>query len=151
MTPDRRPASIVINTGLCIPSGELRFRFSRSGGPGGQNVNKVNTRVTLQFDVNASPSLSADQRRRILARLSTRITRHGVLQITSMRHRTQAGNRGATLERFSELVGEALRPRARRVPTKIPAGTRRRRLEDKRFRGLSKNLRRRVDGRTHET
>src|SRR5664280_3566590 len=88
-----------------------------SGGPGGQNVNKVATKVTLTFDVAASPSLTDAQRDRIRARLATRISKDGVLQVVSQRHRTQGANRAAALERFVELLRDALAEEAPRVPT----------------------------------
>jgi len=82
-----------IADGLEIPDDELSFVTSRSGGPGGQNVNKLETRVTVRFDLAQSPSLSDEQRARIAERLATRVTRGGFLQVTSQRHRTQAANR----------------------------------------------------------
>jgi ribosome-associated protein len=127
-----------INSGLSIPDGELSFTFSRSGGPGGQNVNKLNTRVTLLFDVAGSPSLSKAQKERILERLSTRISRGGVMRVVSQKHRTQKMNRDAAVERFAELLRGALAQRRRRRKTGVPAASRRRRLEDKRRRSRLK-------------
>src|SRR6476659_9675040 len=105
---------IPITPDLAIPDEELSFVTSRSGGPGGQNVNKLETRVTVRFDVAGSPSLTEEQRAKILERLATRITRAGVLQVTSQKHRTQADNREAALERFAELLREALHEEAPR-------------------------------------
>src|SRR3954453_10707281 len=99
---------IPIDDNLAIPEEELSFATSRSGGPGGQNVNKLETRVTLRFDLAASPSLSEEQKSRLRERLSTRITRSGVLHVTAQKHRTQGANRDAALERFAELLREAL-------------------------------------------
>jgi ribosome-associated protein len=129
---------IEIAPDLCLPEDELSFTASRSSGPGGQNVNKLETRITLRFDVAGSPSLSAAQRRLLQDRLATRITRAGTLQVTAQRHRTQAANREAALNRFVELVREALRPELPRVPTRVPAAVRRRRLADKLARGRRK-------------
>jgi ribosome-associated protein len=126
---------------LEIPEGELGFATSRSGGPGGQNVNKVESRVTLRFDVAGSPSLTPEQRERIFARLATRITKDGILHVTSQRHRTQAANREAATERFAELVAWALREEAPRSPTRPTRAARRRRLDEKRRRGLTKRAR----------
>ena len=97
---------IDIQTGLSIPEGELTFTFSRSGGPGGQNVNKVNTRATLFFDVRNSPSLSEEQKALILERLKGRIDREGVMRVISQRHRTQGDNReeaGRTVRRTAAV------------------------------------------------
>ncbi len=124
-----------------IPEDELAFTTSRSGGPGGQNVNKLNTRVTLLFDLAGSPSLTAGQKRRISARLATRINRNGVLRVVSQRHRSQSANRGAAVERFVELLQSALARRKRRIRTKPTAASKRRRLEGKKLRSRIKKER----------
>ncbi len=131
-----------------VPEDELSFSYSRSSGPGGQNVNKVNTRTTLWFDVEGTPSLSNRQKDRIRAKLGTRITKQGYLRVVSLRHRTQAANRRATIRRFYELIAWALHEPKIRRPTILPVRVRRRRLEDKRKRGQQKRLRTRptVDG-----
>lgn len=126
---------------LEIPEEELTFLTSRSGGPGGQNVNKLETKVTLRFDLAGSPRLTEEQRQRIRERLATRVTRDGVLQVSSQRHRTQAANREAAVARFAELVAEALQEEAPRKPTKVPRAVKRRRLEDKRRRSERKRQR----------
>ncbi len=124
-----------------IDPAELTFTFARSGGPGGQNVNKVNTRVTLLFDVTASPSLNAEQKDRVQRMLGTRINREGVLRIVAAKHRTQAANRAAAIERFQELLTETLAPRIPRVATRVPRSVKRKRREDKAHRGRIKDLR----------
>ncbi len=124
-----------------IDEEELRFRYSRSSGPGGQNVNRVETRVTLLFDVEGSPSLSAAHKRTLRRKLATRITKDGILQVVAQRHRTREANRRAAVERFQELVAEALRPRRRRRPTSVPAAAKRRRLESKKRRAELKRRR----------
>lgn len=131
-----------INRRLEIPDGELSFTFSRSSGPGGQNVNKVNTRVTLLFDVAGSPSLSEGQRSRIMSRLTSRINREGILRISSQRHRSQSANREAAVSKFADLLGEALRPARKRKKTKVPVRAKKKRLEEKRKRSRLKRTRR---------
>lgn len=132
---------IEIGDGLAIPDEEVSFVTSRSGGPGGQNVNKLETRVTLRFDLEASPSLTDEQKARLRERLATRITRSGVFHVTSQKHRTQAENREASVERFAELLRDGLREEAPRRKTKIPKAAKRRRIEAKRQRGQRKKER----------
>lgn len=132
--------------GVSIDPGELWFTYSRSSGPGGQNVNKVSTRVTLRFDLSQCASLSDAQKRRVREHLPTRITRDGVLMVAASRHRTQAANRRAATGRFVELLAEALTPRKTRRKTKVPKAVRRRRLDEKRRRSQAKSLRARVSG-----
>ncbi len=134
---------IAITPELAIPDGELTFTASRSGGPGGQNVNKVSTKVTLAFDVAGSPSLSLDQREHILERLATRISRDGVLQVVSQRHRSQAANREAVVRRFVELLRLALAEESPRVPTRPTRVAKERRVTSKKLRARIKRSRRR--------
>jgi len=131
--------------GTQISEGELLFKASRSGGPGGQNVNKLNTRMTLLFDVAGSPSLSDEQRRRVRSVLATRIDKQGVLRVVSQRFRTQQANRQAAMDRFVQLLADALSPQPVRKETKAPAGARQRRLEDKKHRSRIKQHRSRRD------
>jgi ribosome-associated protein len=127
--------------GIHIDEGSLGFQASRSSGPGGQNVNKVNTRITVIFDVKACPSLSDEQKSRILARLRSRATAQGIIHVTSQSHRSQAANRNAAVERLFELLRVALTPRPRRKPTTVPYRAKQRRLEKKAKRGSLKKLR----------
>lgn len=132
---------IPIDGGLAIPDEEVSFATSRSGGPGGQNVNKLETRVTVRFDVAGSPSLTDEQRQRLLERLATRITRSGVLHVTSQKHRTQAENREAAVARLAELMAEALREETPRKATRVPKAAKRRRVENKKRHGQRKRER----------
>ncbi|MDX2438779.1 MAG: alternative ribosome rescue aminoacyl-tRNA hydrolase ArfB [Acidobacteriota bacterium] len=134
-----------INDQLTIDDGELSFEFARSSGPGGQNVNKVETKVRLLFDVAGSPTLTEDQRAKIEERLATRISKDGVLRVSSQRHRSREANRKATIERFVELVADALAEEKPRVPTKVSRAAKRRRLESKRQRSRKKAFRARPD------
>jgi ribosome-associated protein len=121
---------------------ELTLKTSRSGGPGGQNVNKLNTRVLVLFDVAGSPSLSDEQKQRILRKLSTRIDKHGLLHVVSQKHRSQEANRQAAVERLQELLREALKPEPIRRKTKTPRAAKERRLKEKKHRGEIKQRRR---------
>ena len=134
---------VEVTSEVAIPEDELTLTASRSGGPGGQNVNKVATKVTLYFDVTGSPSLSAEQRVRILERLATRISRDGVMRVTSQVHRTQSANRAAAVARFVELLREALADAAPRRPTRAPRAAKERRVAAKRLRSRAKEQRRR--------
>ena len=132
---------IEILPGLSIPDDELHFAASRSGGPGGQNVNKVSSRVTLMFDVPGSTTLSDGHKRAIMKKLATRINKDGVLRIVSQRTRSQELNRTDVIERFSELIRRALTPERPRIKTRIPRAAHERRIEEKKKRGLTKHVR----------
>ncbi len=130
----------VTNT-LSIPEGELRFKASRSGGPGGQNVNKLNTRMTLLFDVKNSPTLSQEQKESIQRRLASRINHEGVLRVVCQRHRTQAANKRGATERFVEVLVDALKKRRPRMKTQVSAAVKRRRREERERRSRLKRSR----------
>ncbi|HUU20710.1 MAG TPA: alternative ribosome rescue aminoacyl-tRNA hydrolase ArfB [Sedimentisphaerales bacterium] len=132
---------IDITDNISIRDDELIFKASRSGGPGGQNVNKVNTRITLFFDVSNCESFSDVQKRRILSRLSTRADKNGLIRVASQRFRTQKANRRAAVERLQQLLAEALKTRPLRKKTKVPYAAKKRRLEEKRRRSLLKQQR----------
>ena len=141
----RIPDSIFINEHLVIPLSELKFKFARGGGPGGQNVNKVETRVELLFDVANSPSLSEPQRNQLLESLHSRIDTEGVLHIIAQESRSQWRNRENATERFVELMRKALKPKKKRIATKIPKAAKEKRLEEKKRRSEKKKLRRVID------
>jgi len=132
---------IEITDNISIREDELIFKASRSSGPGGQNVNKVNTRITLLLDVANCESFSDVQKRRILSRLATRADKNGLVRVVSQRFRTQKANRRAAVERLQQLLAEALKTRPVRKKTKIPYAAKKRRLEEKRRRSLLKQQR----------
>jgi ribosome-associated protein len=133
---------IEITTTLQIPEEELEFSAARSGGPGGQNVNKVATKVTLRFDVARSPSLPPEVRERLQAKLASRLTKDGVLQVSVQDTRSQKTNRDRAVERFVALLQAALRPEKPRRKTRVPTSVKRERLDSKRRRSGVKSARR---------
>jgi ribosome-associated protein len=132
---------IEITKDIFIDENELVFKASRSGGPGGQNVNKVNTRVTLLFDVPGCDGLSDIHKQRLLTRLSTRADKNGVIRVVSQKYRTQNANRLAALERLQQLLREALKTKPVRKKTKVPERAQLRRLEEKKRRSMLKRRR----------
>ena len=132
---------IFINDRLSIPESELTFAASRSGGPGGQNVNKVSSRVTLTFDVEQSASLSGEQRTLIRTKLATRINKDGVMRVVSQTSRSQDLNREDAVSRFAELMRNALEVPIKRVKTRIPKAARTQRMQEKKKRTLIKQSR----------
>jgi ribosome-associated protein len=136
---------IRIDATTAIPLNELEFRFSRSAGPGGQNVNKVSTRVEVLFDVVRSPNLDADQKHRVVVALKSRISENGVLRVLAQESRSQWRNREVVLERFASLLRQALSKRQRRIPTKPSRTARSRKTQAKKLHSQKKALRRRVE------
>ncbi len=125
---------LLITNDIRIPRAELEYRFVRSRGPGGQNVNRVSTQVELLFDVAGSPSLPEDRRARVRERLANLIDSRGVLHLASQETRSQWRNREDVTARFVDLLRGALRERKARRPTRPTAAARERRLESKRRR-----------------
>jgi len=126
-----------------IPDSEFTFAFSRSGGPGGQNVNKVCSKALLTWDVTQSPSIPQDVRERFLLRYRRRITKEGLLQITSQRYRDQGRNTQDCLNKLAELLLSVAVAPTKRKPTAPSRGAKQRRLQDKHVRSDKKQSRRR--------
>ena len=135
-------AGIPINRTVTVDDGELDFTFARSGGPGGQHANTSSTKVELRWDVDASSSLSPEQKSLVHERLGKRINAEGVLVLQASEYRSQTRNRDAVIARFATLLGDALRVQASRRPTKPTRAARKRRLEAKRRRAETKTMRR---------
>jgi ribosome-associated protein len=132
-----------ITPSLVLPLAELDYRATRSGGPGGQHVNTSSTRIEVWWDVRAYPSLTEEQRTRLVARLSRRLDGEGRLRVVASESRSQLRNREAATERLRELVASALaipKPRKRTRPSRAAKAAR---LEAKRRRSALKRDRRR--------
>jgi ribosome-associated protein len=123
-----------VRPGLVIPGSALDIRFSRSGGPGGQNVNKVETKAEVRFDLAGTPLLAPEEKARAMAKLATRLTKDGVLAVSCERTRHRERNLNDALFRMGEILREALvRPKKRR-PTRPTGASKRRRVDEKRRR-----------------
>jgi ribosome-associated protein len=131
--------SIQVTRTVAIPVSEIDLRFSRSSGPGGQHAQKSETRVEAVFDVAASTGLSEAQKARVIAKAGP------VLRAVAQDERSQLRNRELAIERLVESLREALRVPRRRRPTKPTAASRQRRLDQKRRRGETKQLRRKPE------
>jgi ribosome-associated protein len=131
-------AVLTITETLEIPLTELHFQFSRSGGPGGQHVNRSATQVELTFDVLDSPSLTEAQRARILSGLKSYTDSRGILHLRSQATRSQHRNRAEVIERFRRLLQRALHIPKRRVPTRPSPQVKERRLTEKRRKSVIK-------------
>ena len=136
---------VKVGDALTIPADELVISASRSGGPGGQHVNTTASRIELRWDVRASRAPDDRQRALILERLVSRLTVDGVLVLHASEHRSQHRNREAAIGRLRTLVADALETPEERRPTRPSRAARRRRLDTKRARSETKELRRRPE------
>ena len=129
---------IYVSPKLSIPKREIQFVYGTSSGPGGQHVNKVATKATLRFDIWNATSLTQSQKHKIATLLATRINKAGILRVSSSKHRSQRANREVVLDRFAELLRQAIKPVRKRRTTKVPRSSKRKRLENKKRRGETK-------------
>lgn len=131
-----------VTAAIAIPDNELSVRFARSGGPGGQNVNKVATKCELRFALDRSCALDADVKARLRARYPAHVTNEGEVIVASERTRSQTQNRADAERRLVAMIASVLAPPKRRRRTRVPTAERRKRVEQKRRRSEQKRLRR---------
>ena len=133
--------AVEVRPGLVLPASDLRLDFARSGGPGGQNVNKVESKVILFFDLRGSTALDEGQKARVQEALGTRLNRDGALVLHVSTHRERRRNEEEAYERLAKLLRAALAPVKNRRATRPTRGSQRRRLEQKKRRSQIKRMR----------
>jgi ribosome-associated protein len=138
------PVQLKMNNKIQIPQNELEFKASRSSGPGGQNINKLNTKIAIALDVPNCTFLSEEQKRIILKKLAGRITKDNRLIIESQKFRTQKANRDFAVEKLKSLIEKALKKPKKRKPTRPTAASVEKRLKQKRLKSITKQQRRKT-------
>jgi ribosome-associated protein len=129
---------------ITIPHSEYTIKAVRSGGAGGQHVNKVSSRIELYWNFRNSELLTDDQKDRIAEKMQSRISDDGLLRVTEDSSRSQHGNREAIVKKLHKLIAAALKVNKKRVPTKISAAAKRKRVDSKKKRAEVKSLRRKI-------
>lgn len=132
---------VKITRTFAIPDSEIREKFIRSSGPGGQNVNKVSSAVQLLFDIDQSTTLPEDIKSRLKVLAKNQISKDNILIIESRTFRNQDRNRKAARNKFAQIIRKALKPEKKRKKTKPPKGANEKRLKNKKIRSEKKNLR----------
>ncbi len=140
--PPPPPGGVELAPGVTVPDAALRLQYARSSGPGGQNVNKVNTKAELWVTVSALAGLTDAARGRLTALAGSRLTAAGQIHIAADNRRTQELNRAEAFDRLRELIVQAMHEPKRRVKRKVSKGAKRRRLDAKKRRGEIKSNRR---------
>lgn len=138
-----RPTHLIVNEELRIPMSEFRFSYVRSSGPGGQNVNKVNSQAQLSWNLSRCQSLPEDVLNRLREAEKGRLSQDGILRLDSQRYRDREKNREDCLKRIAAMVLAVARPPKKRKKTKIPRAVHARRLHEKQIRSSVKETRRR--------
>jgi len=134
----------MISCKIEIPQNELIFKASRSSGPGGQNVNKLNTKVAVNFNISNSGALNAEQKEIILKKLGHRLTKDNILIVESQRFRSQKANRDFAIETLNDIIENALKKAKTRRPTRPTRTAVEKRLRSKKMKSLLKRQRREI-------
>ena len=142
LIPQPPPAGVEVAPGVTAPDAAVRLQYARSSGPGGQNVNKVNTKAELWVTVAALVGLTDPARARLLSLAGSRLTAAGQIHIAADNRRSQEMNRGEAFDRLRDLIVQAMHEPKRRVKRKVSKGAKRRRLDAKKRRGEVKTNRR---------
>jgi len=133
--------NLTIKNGIQIPEDELTITASRSGGPGGQHVNKTSSRITVRWNIQTTRVLTEEQKQRILSKLQSELSSEGIITIHHSSSRSQLQNKQAALQRLSEKIRRALHVPKKRIKTDISKATKEKRLQSKKLRSAVKKMR----------